>query len=128
MAAAALAALSFGLTLWQWTAARRFPLHRRLTESPFTPAVTLLKPLKGCDAQTEACLRSWFEQEYRGSVQLLLGVASVDDPVCAVVRELLKSYPKADAELVLCSQELGPNAKVSTLVQLERLAAHDLLI
>ncbi len=72
-----LALLSLALTLWQWLAARRFPLHQRSEPTPgasaggeqtlvrgeqvpllggvrggFFPAVTLLKPLKGCDAHT----------------------------------------------------------------------------
>src|SRR5436190_22942164 len=63
------AALSLALTLWQWAVARRFPLHQRV-KAPFlfTPAVTLLKPLKGSDASTEICLRSWLEQDYPGQV------------------------------------------------------------
>ena len=71
----ALAVASFLSTLWQWLAARRFPLHRRSAELPIgspgadrnvpngssalLPAVTLLKPLKDADEFTESCLRSW---------------------------------------------------------------------
>lgn len=123
-----LAVLSLGLTLWQWLAARRFPLHRRLAASSFAPAITLLKPLKGRDDATEACLRSWFAQQYSGPVQTLFGVASVDDPVCALVRKLMQEYPRADAELVVCGPPSGANAKVSKLAELERLAKHDLFI
>lgn len=109
-------------------AARRFPLHQRQAGGTFRPPVTLLKPLKGCDHETETCLRSWFEQEYSGPVQILLGVASRADPVCALVRQLLAEYKRADATLVLCDQELGPNAKVSTLAQLETRAEHELIV
>lgn len=128
IAAAALAVTSFLLTAWQWMAARRFPLHQRQAGGTFRPPVTLLKPLKGCDHETETCLRSWFEQEYSGPVQILLGVASRADPVCALVRQLLAEYKRADATLVLCDQELGPNAKVSTLAQLETRAEHELIV
>jgi ceramide glucosyltransferase len=123
-----LACLSAVLTVWQWLVGLRFPLHQRLNDVGFTPAVTLLKPLKGCDSQTERCLRSWFEQDYGGAVQLLFGVASEDDPVCGVVRRLIAAYPKADAELIICHQALGPNAKVSSLVQLQARAAHDVIV
>src|SRR5512140_180060 len=74
----ALAVLSLVLLLWQWLVALRFPLHQRV-ESAGAAAVTLLKPLKGCDPTTEACLRSWFEQEYPGQVQILFAVASSAD-------------------------------------------------
>ncbi len=126
---AAFAVLSAGLTLWQWWVAWRFPLHRRTPRAGSSaPGVTLLKPLKECDDQTEACLRSWFEQDYPGPVQLLFGVASETDPVCPVVARLLAAYPKANGELVICSKSLGPNAKVSTLAQLEVRAQHEKIV
>lgn len=119
--------LSLGLLLWQWTVAARFPLHRRPDHpSGFAPPVTLLKPLKGADAETAACLRSWLTQDYPAPVQVLFGVASSDDPVCQVVRPLLAEHPHA--ELVVCPKNLGPNAKVSTLTQLEVLARHDVIV
>lgn len=122
---AALALLSLVITLWQWLAARRFPLHQRAADISFTPGVTLLKPLKGLDPETRGCLESWFQQDYRGPVQLLFGVAAAEDPVCDLVRQLIAEHPHANAQLVLCPEQLGPNAKVSTLVHLERLAQHD---
>ena len=125
---AVFALLSLGLLLWQFLVALRFPLHRRQVDPGFAPGVTLLKPLKGCDAETTSCLRSWFEQRYAGPVQILLGVASPDDPVCGVARELLAQFPGVDAELVLCSQSLGSNAKVSSLAQLEGRARHDVIV
>ena len=70
----ALASLSFLLMLWQWLAARRFPLHQRVTEKSFAPAVTLLKPIKGADEHTESCLRSWFAQDYAGEIQILFAL------------------------------------------------------
>ncbi len=122
---AALALLSLAITLWQWLAARRFPLHRRAADISFAPGLTLLKPLKGCDDETRRCLESWLKQDYRGPVQILFGVAAANDPVCDVVRKLIAEHPLSNVQLVLCPEQLGPNAKVSTLVHLERLAQHD---
>lgn len=126
--AASLALISFVLTLWQWLEATRFPLHQRVAGASFAPAVTLLKPLKGCDSETEACLRSWFQQEYPSPVQILFGVASDADPVCALVRRLMAEFPEADAELVICPRQLGPNAKASTLAHLQPRAKHSVLV
>jgi ceramide glucosyltransferase len=122
------ALLSAALLLWQWLVARRFPLHQRVSAHAFPPAVTLLKPLKGCEPATEACLRSWFAQEYTGRVQILFGVASGDDPVCEVVRKLQQEFPGADSQLVVCGPLRGANAKVSKLVELERLAKHEIFV
>ena len=125
---AALSVLSLALLLWQWLAASRFPLHKRTEEPSFFPPVTLLKPLKGMDAETRECLSSWFKQDYSAPVQLLFGVASPDDPVCSLVRQLIAEYPNANAQLVICGESLGPNAKVSSLIQLERVAEHEIII
>lgn len=122
---AALALLSLVITFWQWLAARRFPLHQRVADTSFAPGVTLLKPLKGLDLETRGCLESWFKQDYRGPVQLLFGVADEKDAVCELVRKLIAEHPQSNAQLVLCPEQLGPNAKVSTLIHLERLAQHD---
>ena len=147
-----LALLSLALTLWQWLVARRFPLHQRVPAPPSPPEprssrgeealtsssqpstlnpqppLTLLKPLKGCDPATEDCLRSWLAQEYAGPTQILFGVAAADDPVCGIVRRLLREFPDTDAELVVGSTLSGANAKVAKLAELEGLAKHELLV
>jgi ceramide glucosyltransferase len=123
-----LAFLSCALTLWRWAASRRFPLHRRMVVQTSLAGVTVLKPLKGCDGETKRCLRTWLSQKYPGPVQLLFGVASSEDPVCAVVRELLAEFPAVDAQLAICGQRLGANSKVSSLRQLEPLIRHPLVV
>ena len=106
----------------------RFALHRRAAGPGALPGLTLLKPLKGCNAETKQCLRSWFAQQYPGPVQILCGVAAPDDPVCGVVRELLAEFAGADARLVICGENLGANGKVSTLRQLEPHIRHPLIM
>jgi ceramide glucosyltransferase len=140
-----LAVLSFALLIWQWLAARRFPLHQRSAEhrlgpkednspdapnrsSAFQPAVTLLKSLKGADASTEDCLRSWFAQDYGGEVQILFGVASAEDPVCGIVEKLTQEFPQRDIQLVICPQITGANAKISKLAELEKFAKHEIFV
>ena len=123
-----LTVLSCGLVLWQWLAALRFPLHQRVANKNFSPSITLLKPLKGRDTQTEESLRSWFAQDYPAPVQVLFGVASANDPVCELVEKLIRENPQSDAKLIICGESPGPNAKVSTLIQLERHAKNEILI
>jgi ceramide glucosyltransferase len=84
--------------------------------------------LKGCDAETKACLRSWLAQDYLGPAQILFGVASADDPVCLLVRELLAEFPQKEAQLVICEAALGVNAKISTLRQLEPLVRQPIVV
>jgi ceramide glucosyltransferase len=124
-----LAVFSLGLTIWRWAVARAFSFRRRGPAQPSPlPGVTFLKPLKGCNAESRRCLRSWFTQEYDGPVQILLGVACVADPVCAIAEELMAEFPSVDARLVVCAEKLGANAKVSTLRQLEQHIRHPLVM
>ena len=138
----ALAVLSQVLLLWQWRVARRFEFQRSAelrfgafgetaatapNRSSALHGITLLKPLNGADEHTAMCLRSWLAQNYSAPVQVLFGVASEDDPACDVVRRVLAEFPQCDAQLVICRESLGANPKVSTLIQLKRLAKHELL-
>ncbi|HWD94446.1 MAG TPA: glycosyltransferase [Verrucomicrobiae bacterium] len=129
-----LSILGFAILIWQWVAARRFPLHQRSAErqpganAQFQPAVTLLKSLKGADAATEDCLRSWFAQNYGGETQILFGVISAEDPVCEIVRKLMREFPQRDAQLVVVPRLIGANAKVSKLAELEKSAKHEVLV
>ena len=124
----ALAILSFLLLLWQFAAAGKFPLHKKIADPTFSPPVSILKPLKGCDETTATSLESWLQQNYSGPIQILFGVADASDPVCAMVESLIQKFPQTDARLILCPESHGANAKVSTLIQLEKLAKHDLIL
>ena len=90
--------------------------------------MTVLKPLKGLDDNIVGCLRSWLTQDYPGNVQIVFGVASEDDPVCGAVRQLIAENPGVDAELLICSESLGVNRKVSSLIQMHRVAKHDVIV
>lgn len=125
---ALLAFISLAITAWQWLVARRFPLHRRVSDRGYAPAVTVLKPLKGTDAETGHCLESWLAQDYPSAVQILFGVPTADDPVCDTVRRLIAAHPGHDTQLVVCGDSLGTNGKVSTIIQLHRRAKHDVIV
>src|ERR1700704_228273 len=89
--ATAAAVQSIGISLWQHIVAVRFCLDPQESEETINaslPSITVLKPLKGCDGETEANLTSWLTQDYPGPVQLLFGVASSNDPAFLAVEEL----------------------------------------
>jgi ceramide glucosyltransferase len=120
--------ISLVLTLWQWLVATSFHPHKRSTNADFFPTISILKPVKGADSQTADCLRSWCSQSYQAHIQILFGVASADDPACAVIRQLIADFPKLDAQLVICPETHGANAKISTLIQLERQITGEIVI
>jgi ceramide glucosyltransferase len=68
------------------------------------------------------------KQEYAGKVQILFGIESREDPVCGVVEDLMKQFPEANVEVVICDTETGANPKVSKLAHLLRRADYDHLV
>jgi len=109
-------------------AARIFLHQRRAALAEFAPGVSILKSLKGLDPGMLDAFRSHCRQYYRGDFELLFGVSSLDDPAVAAVEMLKAEFPQCEIRLIVCSERLGTNGKVSTLVQLALHARHEFLL
>lgn len=105
------------LALW---GARRFRRAPKLaaTSSIEMPGVSILKPLRGVDARMYAGFVSHCEQRYAGPFEIVFGVSSRADPAVAEVARLRVEYPAVAIHLVECGERLGPNGKLSSLVQM----------
>ncbi len=105
-------------------------LRRRPGEEAveFAPGVTVLKPLKGVDARMFEALESHCRQKYAGAYELVFGVSSAEDPACAEVERLRVKFPDVAMRLEVCPERLGTSGKVSNLLQMLRVAAHEFVI
>src|ERR1019366_8974477 len=74
-------------------AARAFLAARRAPAGEFAPGVSVLKSLKGLDPGMIEGFRSHCRQSYEGKVELLFGVASLDDLAVFAVDELRREFP-----------------------------------
>ena len=99
-------------------ASRAFNRHQAKSLVPYSPPVTLLKPLKGADAHLYAGFLSHCAQNYPGPIEILFGVSSLQDPAVAQVARLIVEHPQLSIRLVECPATLGPNGKVSSLAQM----------
>jgi ceramide glucosyltransferase len=90
------------------------------------PGVTVFKPVRGLEAVTRECLASFVDQDYH-PVHVLFGVADPNDPILPTLKELQAASPHR-VEIVICTEQLGFNPKVSTLRQMEPHARHDLWV
>jgi ceramide glucosyltransferase len=115
------------LALW---GARDFvhSLKRVATVEPFTPSVSILKPIKGVDARMYPGLRSHCEQAYAGEYEIVFGVSSLDDPAMAEIERLRGEFPAIEIRVVECPERLGTSGKVSNLVQMLRAARHEYVV
>lgn len=101
--------------------------RRRRGLAEFTPPVSIYKPLKGCDEDLEANLRTFFQLDYP-VYQLIFGVAEHDDPAIPIVRRLMSEFPDRDATLVVGNPAFGLNPKVENLAAMERDRRHDVIL
>jgi ceramide glucosyltransferase len=113
------------IALWS---ARAFLRRPRFSAAGFAPPVSILKPIYGVDPGIAEAFASHCRQSYYGAYEILFGVSSLDDPACAIVRQLQADFPDRPIQLILCPEVLGPNGKVSNLAQLVQHARHDYLI
>jgi ceramide glucosyltransferase len=116
------------LGLWS---AGAFLRHRK-ADSSFRstqrlPPVSILKPLKGMDPEIYESFRSHCTQDYP-EYEVIFGVSDPDDPAIASVDRLKKEFPDRAISLIVCSEILGPNVKVSNLECMVQAARYDLFI
>jgi ceramide glucosyltransferase len=105
---------------------RRF-FNRNALAGEFMPPVTILKPVKGVDAESFENFASFCEQQYP-VFQIVFAVAAEDDPAVPVIKRLMAAFRDRDMELVIDSTIHGPNYKVCNLIHAYPRAKHDILI
>jgi ceramide glucosyltransferase len=91
------------------------------------PAVSILKPLKGIDPEIYESFRSHCVQDYP-EYEIIFGVSDPNDPAIESVKKLQEEFPDRRIRLVVASQILGANVKVSNLAQMLPQAGYDYLI
>jgi ceramide glucosyltransferase len=93
----------------------------------YTPPATIFKPVRGADAEAYENFASFCRQDYP-EYQIIFGVRDENDPVVPVIRRLMADFPECDIELVISSNEIGYNRKVSNLQNMYQWAKHDMLL
>jgi len=107
-----------------WFADRR---KQRALGLNFTPPATIFKPVRGADAEAYENFASFCRQDYP-EFQIIFGVREERDPAVPIIRRLMADFPARDIELVISSNEIGHNAKVSNLQNMFAKAKYDTLL
>ena len=107
-------------------AVRRFAARPPPPSTAFPP-VTVLKPLHGDEPLLAEALATFCAQDYP-VFQIVFGVAHAQDPAVAAVAALRERFPETEITLVVCGEQHGSNRKVSNLINMARVARHDLLV
>ncbi|MGD8440249.1 MAG: glycosyltransferase [Holophagae bacterium] len=105
--------------------------RRQLRSPPGTaaelPPVSILKPLKGVDADLETNLESFFDLDYP-AYEIVFGVQDPADAGLEVARRVAARHPGIVVHLVAGGPEIGPNRKVNNLANMLPRARYEHLL
>lgn len=94
----------------------RFARRRGPQAAQVALPVAILKAVKGVEPGSERALESFFALDYP-RYQLIFALADGNDPALPLIRRLMERHPERGAKIVIASQRLGPNEKMSNLAQ-----------
>jgi len=124
----ALASIGLLLNLMLWAGRRRlagspppFPPPDKL------PFLSILKPVKGVDADLETNLRSFFKLDYP-DYELVVGAPDPADPALEIIRRVAAEFPAVRTRIVEGSDEVGLNPKMNLVSALARRAEAEVLL
>lgn len=103
-----------------------FKLRPTIEDSSFTPPISILKPVKGVDAQAYLNFASFCRQDYP-EYEIIFGVAEPTDPVIPIIDSLRRDFPDLPIRLIVV-QPFGANRKASLLHELEQEARYEMLV
>lgn len=130
------ALLLFSTTLYQITTvclllrreARKKALAHATHPAKEFPGISVLIPVKGIYPTFGGNLRSIFEQDYPGPIEVVLGVQSESDPVLEFSRKVASSLGKGDKiQFAVGGKDAGLNPKNSNLCRAFPKAKYDWL-
>jgi ceramide glucosyltransferase len=108
-------------------AVRFFSSERKKTLGSYTPAVSVLKPVRGVDFASYENFKSFCLQDYP-EYEILFCVNDLDDAAVPLIRRLAEEFPQRSIRLLSNAAQMGSNRKVNNLVLLSREAKYELLV
>ena len=125
--AATVCATATGYSAFAIYCARDFFSTSRRPAPPFTPPISILKPVCGLDRESYANFASFCRQTYP-TIQILFGAERSDDPGLTVARQIARDFPDLDILVVATPNTRTSNPKVGILAALARNARHPYLL
>jgi ceramide glucosyltransferase len=122
-----LVAFGLFLTLLQAMAQRAVIQSPAPPPPPEFPPVSILKPLKGVDADLKENLRSLYRIDYP-EFEVILGTEDEQDPALALAQRVAAEFPHVRSTILSGAAAVGFNPKVNNLSNLVTRARHPLIL
>jgi ceramide glucosyltransferase len=107
---------------------RRATLAKLATDEPFTPPLSLLKPVHGAEPGLEGYLETFFTQDYP-QYEILFCARSADDAGLAIARRVAARHPHIPVKFLSTGgQPDYINAKAASMERMEAEAGHEILV
>lgn len=106
---------------------RFFRRERARTMPPYTPPVSLLKPVRGADFATFENYASFCRQDYP-DYEILFAVNDANDEAVPFVHRLIQEFPERRIRLLIGAENRGANRKVNKLARLTHEACHEIFV
>jgi ceramide glucosyltransferase len=116
------------ISIW---AARKWRQVKPPLDPAWTPPVSILKPVRGLDAEAYDNFVSFCHLDYPPDhMQLIFGALDATDPALTLARRLQSEFPNRDIQVICGGPEAlrGHNLKICNLISMLPAAKHDLIV